>query len=286
MDYFMDGERTVLIRCEDGEIEYDEGKLKTQNTRIVPVENLEELTPALLDEVERRYQPQRVLMEYNGMWPMDVLRQMDMPHGWGLYQVIMTVDGATLGSYLKNMPSQIMDMASEADMIVVNRCTEEMPLVDWKRSFRATNRNAEVVFEGEEDEIQVEEIIPYDLDGDVVVVEDDDYGIFYLHIMDHHELYEGKTLQFKGLCLVDPKMPKGVFVPGRNVMTCCEDDVQFFGLICHYDKVKQLRKGQWVNLAARVKWEFSDGYGKEGPVLYATEITPADAPEDPMVQFR
>ncbi len=286
MDYFMDGQRTVLIRCEDGEIEYDEGKLKHQNTRIVPVENLEDLTADFLDEVERRFQPQRVLMEYNGMWPMDVLREMDMPKGWGLYQVIMAVDGSTFSGYLKNMPSQIMDMVSEADMIVVNRCEESMPLVDWKRSFRATNRNVEVVFEGEEDEIEVEEIIPYDTDGDVIVIEDEDYGIFYLDILDHHEKYVGKTLQFKALCLVDPKMPKNVFVPGRNVMTCCEDDVQFFGIISKYDQVKKLRKGQWVSLSATAQWEFSEGYGKEGPVLYVDTATPTEAPEDSMVQFR
>ncbi len=286
MDYFMDGQRTVLIRCEDGEIEYDEGKLKSQNTRVVSVDSVEELTPAFLDGVERRFQPQRVLMEYNGMWPMDILREMDMPKGWGLYQVIMTMDGSSLGAYLKNMPSQIMDMVSEADMIVVNRCEESMPLVDWKRSFRATNRNVEVVFEGEEDEIEVEEIIPYDLDGDVVTIEDEDYGIFYLDILDHHEKYVGKTVNFKGLVLVGENMPQKTFVPGRNVMTCCEDDVQFFGLVCIYDKAKKLRKGQWVELSATVKWEFSQGYEKEGPVLYATEVTQCEAPEETMVQFR
>ena len=39
MDYFNDGSRTVLIRCEDGECEYDEAFLKKYNTRLVPVED-------------------------------------------------------------------------------------------------------------------------------------------------------------------------------------------------------------------------------------------------------
>ena len=36
MDYFNDGQRTVLIRCEDGEEEYDQEKLSKRNCRVVP----------------------------------------------------------------------------------------------------------------------------------------------------------------------------------------------------------------------------------------------------------
>ena len=39
MDYFNDGQRTVLIRCEDGEEEYDQEKLSKRNCRLVPVED-------------------------------------------------------------------------------------------------------------------------------------------------------------------------------------------------------------------------------------------------------
>ena len=51
MDYFNDGERTVLLRCEDGEEEYDQEKLSRQNCRVVPVESQEQITTAFLAEI-------------------------------------------------------------------------------------------------------------------------------------------------------------------------------------------------------------------------------------------
>ena len=68
MDYFNDGQRTVLLRCEDGEEEYDQQQLSQRNCRLVPIENQEALNTEFLNEVDRRYQPERVLLEFNGMW--------------------------------------------------------------------------------------------------------------------------------------------------------------------------------------------------------------------------
>ena len=36
MDYFNDGQRTVLLLCEDGEEEYDQQFLSGRNCRLVP----------------------------------------------------------------------------------------------------------------------------------------------------------------------------------------------------------------------------------------------------------
>ena len=93
MDYFNDGQRTVLLRCEDGEEEYDPQFLSQRNCRLVPIEGQEQLNTEFLKEVDRRYQPERVLMEFNGMWPVDLLRKLKLPKTWGLYQAIHVVDG-------------------------------------------------------------------------------------------------------------------------------------------------------------------------------------------------
>ena len=63
MDYFNDGQRTVLLRCEDGEEEYDEKFLSQRNCRLIPVEDQSQLTTEFLKEIDRRYQPERVLLE-------------------------------------------------------------------------------------------------------------------------------------------------------------------------------------------------------------------------------
>ena len=140
MDYFNDGQRTVLLMCEDGEVEYNAQYLAERNCRLIPIEDQSQLNTAFLEEIDRRYQPERVLLEYNGMWPIQILRDLKLPKNWGLYQAIDVIDGTTFEMYRSNMQSMIIDMVTEADMVLFNRCKEDMPLSGWKRSIRAVNR--------------------------------------------------------------------------------------------------------------------------------------------------
>ena len=287
MDYFDDGQRTVLLMCEDGEAEYPPEKMSKLNTRVIPVNAPEEFTTAFLDEIDRRYQPERVLVEYNGMWPIDLLRQLHLPRRWGLYQAIHVIDGTTFEMYRANMQSMIIDAVSEADLVLFNRCTPDMPLSGWKRSVRAANRMAEIVFEDEKgEELEVEDILPYSLDEPHITLEDDDYGIWYLDAQEHPERYTGKTVTFKAQAMTGSKLPRGSFVPGRNAMTCCVDDIRFFGFLCQYPKARSLRKGDWILVTAEVKFEYSPIYEEEGILLNALSVEPAQAPEDPLVYFR
>ena len=287
MDYFNDGQRTVLLMCEDGEEEYDQQQLSHRNCRLIPIESQEQLNTAFLQEIDRRYQPERVLVEYNGMWPMQLLRDLKLPKTWGLYQAIHVIDGTTFEMYLNNMQSMIIDMVTEADMVLFNRCTPDMPMSGWKRSIRAANRMCEIVFEDDKgEELEVEDILPYSLEEPHITLEDPDYGIWYLDIQEHPERYVGKTITYKAQAMTGMRLPKGSFVPGRNAMTCCAEDIRFFGFLCKYDKARSLRKGEWVTVTAEIRWEDASVYDGEGVVLYAQSVEKAERPEDPLVYFR
>ncbi len=287
MDYFNDGQRTVLLLCEDGEEEYDPQQLSQCNCRMVPVETQEQLTSSFLQEIDRRYQPDRVLIEYNGMWPIQILRDLKLPKSWGLYQAICTIDGSTFELYRANMQSMVIDMVSEADMVLFNRCTPDMPLAGWKRSVRAVNRMCEMVFEDAEGEdLEVEDILPYSLDAPHITLEDPDYGIWYLDIQDHPDRYVGKTITYKAQAMTGARLPKDAFVPGRNAMTCCAEDIRFFGFLCKYEKARSFKKGEWITVTAQIQWEQADVYEGEGVVLYAQSVEKAERPQDPLVYFR
>ena len=43
MDYFNDGQRTVLLMCEDGEVEYNAQYLAERNCRLIPIEDQSQL---------------------------------------------------------------------------------------------------------------------------------------------------------------------------------------------------------------------------------------------------
>lgn len=287
MDYFNDGQRTVLLRCEDGESEYDPTFLEKHNTKLVAIEDEDQLTAEFFSKLKGLYKPERILIEYNGMWPMETILTARMPRDWGIFQIITVIDGSTFALYQSNMQSMIVDMVSQADMVLFNRCKADQPLAGYKRSVRAVNRMAEIVFEDDKGiELEVEDILPYSLDSSTITLEDDDYGIWYLDIQEHPERYLNKTVSFKAQAMTSPKLPKGSFVPGRNAMTCCEDDIRFFGFLCKYPAVKSLTTGQWIHVTATIRWEHSPVYKDEGVVLYAQSIEDALRPEDPLVYFR
>ena len=59
-----------------------------------------------------------------------------------------------------------------------------------------------------------------------IYFEEEDYPTWYIDVFDHHEKYLGKTIKFK--TFIKDVIDNG-YVIGRDVMTCCEDDIQFFG---------------------------------------------------------
>ena len=68
-------------------------------------------------------------------------------------------------------------------------------------------------------------------------------------------------------------------------MTCCVEDIQYCALVGKYDKASSLKQGEWVQIEAKIAIEFSPVYGKRGPVLKVTSITPAEEPEQRVVTF-
>ena len=67
-----------------------------------------------------------------------------------------------------------------------------------------------------------------------------------------------------------------MFAPGRFVMTCCVEDIQFCGVPCKYAEAKALKSREWVMVTASVSAEKHALYqGELGPVLTAISVEPA-----------
>ena len=286
-EYFAIDGKTLLILCEEGEEEYDMDKLKLTNTVVEVIEDEEDLTPQRLAAMDIIHQPERVVIEYNGMWLVSKFEQMELPEGWGIEQEITCVDATTYQVYMANMKSLFMDMIRNTDMVVFNRCKEGDPLPAYRRGIKVANQSAEVIFENEEGEMDdiFQDEMPYDMNADIIDIEDIDYGIWYVDMMDNLDKYVDKTVRFKGQVLKSRELNAGFFVPGRMAMTCCADDTQFIGYICKNPAAKRLRIGSWVTVTAKVKDEFMEVYNGRGPVLYAIEIEAAEKPEQELVYF-
>ena len=166
-DYFRSEGKTLLIVCEEGEEEYDEELLKDTRTAVVYVDELSKLTPDYLEELEIFYNPERVLMEWNGMWDLNELK---LPKDWDLYQQITIIDGSTLDLYLNNMKPLVGNMVRNSEMIIVNRCDEVEDLDVYRRTLKGMNPQVQVVFEDEDGEIEEisEADLPFDVNADVI----------------------------------------------------------------------------------------------------------------------
>ena len=274
-DYFQTDGKTLLIICEEGDTEYDKELLKATRTSAVYVDSLEEL--------ELLYNPERVLMEWNGMWNQDELR---LPKDWTVYQQVTIIDGSTLDIYMKNMKPLLGAMVRGSELIICNRCDGIEDLEGYRRTLLAMNNNAEIVFEDEEGEIsQVSEAdLPYDMSAEVIKIDPEAYGIWYIDCMDKPDRYRGKVVEFTAMVLKSPEFPKNYFVPGRMAMTCCEADMTFLGYVCKSREARNLETKQWVKVRARIEYEEWQDYGGVGPVLYADSVTTDKAIRD-IVQF-
>ncbi len=288
-EYFQVDGKTLLILCEEGEEEYDRTTLAMYNTVVEVIESEEDFTTEKLYTLDMKHKPERVVIEYNGMWLVSRLREMKLPRGWGIEQHIVIADASTFQVYIQNMKSLFMDMVKGADMVVFNRSNMELPLANFRRSIKVSNPSCEVIFENEEGEIDdiFKDEMPFDVDAPVIEIPPEDYGIWFVDATDHPEKYDGKEIHFTARVRRPPAgLRRNEFVPGRTAMTCCADDTTFLGYICEYDQAPQLKNGQWIDLKARIRVEARPEYrGEEGVVLVADSIRPCAPLEDEMVYF-
>ncbi len=282
--YFRIKGKTLIIACEEGEIEYEKDLLQKANAVVEWIEEEEDFNTNYLVELEKKHKPERIIIEYNGMWNF---KNMRLPWHWKIEQQITTIDGATFPMYFTNMRSLLAEMVRKSEMIIFNRCDGIEELNVYKRNIKAVNPNADVIFEDANGEIDTifEEDLPFDLNAPVIELDNTGYGIWYLDSLDHLERYIGKTIKFKAMVLIPEGFQKNYFVPGRMAMTCCADDMAFLGFACEYAGASSLKQKEWVEVTATISKEYWEDYKGEGPILHAISVEKTKAPKDEIINF-
>ena len=282
--YFRIKGKTLIIACEEGEVEYEDELLKKCNAVVELIEEEEDFTTANLVELEKKHKPERIIIEYNGMWNF---KNMRLPWHWKVEQQITTIDGSTFPVYYNNMRSLLAEMVRKSEMIIFNRCDGIEELNVYKRNIKAVNPNADVIFEDANGEIDTifEEDLPFDLNAPIIELDNMGYGIWYLDSLDHLERYIGKTIRFKAMVLIPDGFPKGYFVPGRMAMTCCADYIAFLGFACEYAGADSLKQKEWVEVTATITQEYWKDYNGEGPILHAVSVVKTKAPREEIINF-
>ncbi|MBQ8003096.1 MAG: GTPase [Clostridia bacterium] len=276
----MQREKVLLVVCEEGEIEYDD---LPENMKVHVIEEKEDVRSDVFGKLNEKYKPTFVIIEYNGIWGMQTLYQTPMPKTWGLADQMTVVDASTFESYFNNMKSIFADMLRSSTSVIMNRCTREDNFKFYKDSIKRTSPQTEIMYVSDEEgimDIMLEEDLPYSLNDEVIVLDKDSYVTWYIDMIDNPKRYEGKVVEYVAQAARPDYFREGYFLTGNMVMTCCEDDMQFLGYVCKYDKAELVEEGGYVRVRAEIHTEHASEYdGEEGPVLYAKSVAPVARPK-------
>ena len=274
---FNAGERTLLLIFEEGEEEFDFSTYPHQNV-FLEVLDQETVTEKDFKALMKKYRPERIVAELNGMQLVGDLYAR-FPPEWAIAQEVMFADSTTFLAYNANMRNLVMDKLTGAQMVVFNRLEKDADVMPFHKIARAASRRVDIMYEFTDGSTRFDDIedpLPFDLGAPVIEVGDDDYALWFRDVSEEPGKYAGKTVRFKAQVAMLRRDKNGMFAPGRFVMTCCADDIQFCGLPCKWAGSKDLKSRAWVMVEATVSAEKHRLYkGELGPVLTALSVTDA-----------
>ena len=282
---FNAGERTLLLVFEEGEEEFDSSTYPFKNVYLEVLDQ-QTVTTKELSALAKKYKAERVVAELNGMQQVGDL-YMRFPDDWAVAQEVMFADSTTFMAYNANMRNLVMDKLVGAQMVVFNRLEKGADTMPFHKVARAANRKIDILYDYTDGTTAFDDIIdplPFDINAPVIEIKDDDYALWYRDVTEEPLKYDGKTVRFKAQVAMLRREKDGMFAPGRFVMTCCVEDIEFCGIPCRFAGSKMLESRSWVMVTAKISAEKHRLYkGDVGPVLTAIEVTRGAAPAEPDV---
>ena len=284
---FNAGERTLLIACEEGEESYDFSRYPHKTVYLETVDDYDDITTDTLLTWQKKYAAERVVLELNGMQLVGAFYE-KMPPSWQIAQEVMFADATTILSYNANMRSLVVDKLTGCEMVVFNRMQKGQDVMPFHKLARALNRRVDIIYDFTDGTTQFDEIedpLPFDIQAPVIEIGNSDYALWYRDISEEPKKYHGKTVKFKAQVAQLRRMKEGWFAPGRFVMTCCVEDIQFMGVPCQYADSKSLKTRSWVLVTAKVEAKRHALYKGIGPVLTAVSVEPTAAAQEEVCTF-
>ncbi|MBR2968464.1 MAG: GTPase [Clostridia bacterium] len=284
---FDSGERTLVLVCEEGEVELEPRKFNVADVYVEYIEDESDLNEENLGYLLKRYRADRVLVEYNGMWMLKSFFE-GMPNGWMVNQIMTFFDSQSFLNYNANMRQLVFDKIELTDLVVFNRFDDSYGKMAMHKVVRGISRRPQIVYEypgGLAEPDDIEDPLPFDVNAPVIEISDRDFAYFYRDLAEDVKAYAGKTVKFKGIVARDNSLPSDTFVCGRHVMTCCEADIAYKGFVAVADAPVDLMNRDWVVVTAEIRYTFHKLYGAKGPVLFVKELIKSYKPEEPVATF-
>ncbi len=271
-NYGKQAGKTLLIVCEEGEIEYDQKFLDEYLVDVEYVHDETKLTKSFFEQMDNMYEPARVVIEFNSFFSFD---NIELPNQYVIGQVISLIDASTFNIYFNNMKQIFNNVCKDADLIVFNRCDGIKDLASYRRMVRAFNSNAQIAFENKDGALSetLAEDLPYDLSKDSITLLESEYPTFYMDAFDNYERYYNKEITFLA-CLQELEGidDLSTFLPGRKIMTCCANDVRFLGFETINEINAKFKSGDWAMITVTLTHEYSNFTHQEDVILHLKRL--------------
>ncbi|MBO4537630.1 MAG: hypothetical protein J5694_02060 [Erysipelotrichaceae bacterium] len=283
---FNDGSSTLIIVCEQGEVEYEPDEKYMDSCHLEYIRSESDLSAEYLTELEDRYQATQILIEYNGMWQLKTLFD-NKPDHWLIYQSMMFIDATTYEAYNQMFRNLMVEKINNCELVIFNRVDPNRDVTLLHAMIRAVNRRRQICYEYPDGTTQYDDTVeelPFDFSQKDIAIDLEDYAVWYRDIAEDYSRYEGKRLHFTAE-IVRNRYTDDQYTIGRPVMTCCVADITFRGLMCENRTGRKLKMEHWYDVAADVVEKYSEGYGGLGPVLEIVEASECEKPENEVATF-
>ena len=272
---------TIIIACEEGEEEYDKEWCMKYGVHVEYIEDEDELTPEFMEDLEAVYRPNQIVIEYNSFFDFE---NQDFPQHMVIYQQITLIDASTFKVMFNNMKKIFNTMVQYSSLIIFNRSENNPNLSQFRRQIRMFNPQGQVAFEALDGSLYatLEEDLPYDLSKDEIIIGEEDYPIWYMEVFDRKEKYFNPIFRFKTFVR---DVTNHTFVIGRNVMSCCEDDIQFLGYEVINESDYKPKIGDCIFITCKVVVEYSYIANEEVVMLKALKVSKLPTEKETVINF-
>ena len=280
VDSSYEKSHTLIISGEEGEVEYNQEFLKKYNCEVMYVNTLEQFNDKATHNEIRRRNPNRIIIELNGMWDINLVEYAGFLE---IYQMINLINFETFPIYFPNMRQRFIDQIKQAFIVIFNRVGGDLSvLAPYASSFKLSNNRARYLEMDDKYELQeaFEVELPYNLDDDIVKIDNNDFGIFYMDTFDHRKKYVGKVVDFNAMVVLSKSLPQGTFIAGRYAMTCCSNDIQLYGFLAYNSAPFKLKDRMWVHIVGELREEHDEEYDEDEIVVYPMSISQTVPPSE------
>ena len=280
---FNEGEPSLIICFEQGDVIYDDKFLKITNTQVIYMDSIKDLTLEKQKEIDKKYNVERIFLELNGMEDDNIIYDVGFIKNWELAQTLTTIDATTFNMFITNMRQFLYNHVVNAECIILNRA-DNCDKRYLRNNLKSINQFSEIIYENKDGSVsnKIEDDL-FDL-SKPLFVEDADYGLWYMDCIDNTDKYDKKVITLKLKFVEDMEEYSNALIMGRQAMVCCANDIQNIAISCVGVEKEKIEKEKYYYLTGNLHAIRTED-GDKTCVLYVKEIKEAEAPKEELVTF-